>query len=166
VEGAQLRYRRGYYAFPDLPPTEDSVKADLAGAAASPLESTGLGMVVNGKANDPLASRSLRLQIALDPKQFLLRESSGRQKGSLDLVFSQFDLAGKILVGDKQHLDINFEKKQYDDLAKSGMLLQRNVTVLPQSNEIRVVARDAGSGAVGSVIIPVKAFYSASGSVP
>jgi hypothetical protein len=33
------------------------------------------------------------------------------------------------------------------------------LVVLPQSTEIRVVVRDAGSGALGSVTIPVKIFF-------
>jgi hypothetical protein len=63
------------------------------------------------------------------------------------------------VTGDKQHLDIHFDQKQYDDPAKSGMILQRNVSVLPKCHELRVVVRDAGSGALGSVVIPAKAFY-------
>jgi hypothetical protein len=39
------------------------------------------------------------------------------------------------------------------------LILQRHVTALPQADEIRVVVRDLGSGAVGSVTIPVKAFF-------
>jgi hypothetical protein len=41
------------------------------------------------------------------------------------------------------------------------MILQRTVEVQPNSEEIRVVVRDAGSGAVGSVNIPVKTFFPA-----
>jgi VWFA-related protein len=159
LQGAHLRYRQGYYSLPDRAPSDATVKADLAEAVSTPLESTSLGMVITGKPNDPQESRSLRLQISVDPKQFDLKESSGHQKGALDMVFSQFDVQEKILAGDKQHLEINFTQKQYEDLSKSGMILQRNVSVLPKCHEIRVVIRDAGSGALGSVVIPVKAFY-------
>jgi hypothetical protein len=86
------------------------------------------------------------------------KESGDRQKGALDIVFAQRDASGNILAADKQHFDINFEQKQYEFLSKAGMILQRTVTALPQSDEIRVVVRDLGSGAVGSVTIPVKPF--------
>jgi hypothetical protein len=158
-EGAHLRYRKGYYALPGDPDSEVAVKEALGLAAASPLETAGLGMVVTGKTLEPLSARILQLQIALNPIQFLLKESGNRQQGALDMAFIQRDAAGNILVGDKQHLGINFEQKQYEFLSKAGMTLQRNVAVLPNSKEIRVVVRDASSGAVGSVNIPVKAFF-------
>jgi VWFA-related protein len=164
--GAQLRYRQGYFASPEGSDSEDAVRFDLQQAAMSPLETTSLGMVVNGKAVAPVAARNLQLQVALDPKQFLLRESGDRQKGALDMVFVQRDASGNILAADKQHFEVNFDQKQYEFLCKAGMILQRNVTALPQSDEIRVVVRDLGSGSVGSVNVPVQAFFPAVASPP
>ncbi len=158
-EGAHLRYRRGYYAFPVSPDSEVAVKEALGLAASSPIETAGLGMVVSGKALDPLSARNLQLQIGLNPVQFLLKESGNRQQGALDMAFIQRDAGGNILVGDKQHLGINFEQKQYEFLCKAGMVLQRQVNVLPGSDEIRIIVRDLGSGSVGSVTIPVKIFF-------
>jgi len=54
---------------------------------------------------------------------------------------------------------MNFPQKQYEYLAQAGIILQRHLSVKSASNEIRVVVRDAGSGALGSVTIPVKAFF-------
>jgi len=157
-DDAHLRYRQGYYAFIDSSSADD-VKFALQQAAVSPLETTSLGIVVNGKIAAPPSARNLQLQIALDPKQFLLKESGDRQKGALDMAFVQRDASGNILAGDKQHFEINFEQKQYEFLCKAGMILQRSVAVLPQADEIRVVVRDLGSGSTGSVTIPVKAFF-------
>jgi VWFA-related protein len=159
TKDAHLRYRQGYYAFPDRSNSEEAVKSDLQQAAVSPLETTNLGLIVNGKAIAPLSARSLQLQVGVDPKQLLLMPSDNRRKGGLDMVFVQSDSSGNLLVADKQHFDINFEQKQYEFLTKAGMILQRTVVVQPNSEEIRVVVRDAGSGAVGSVNIPVKAFF-------
>ena len=159
LSGAHLRYRQGYYAFADRAGSEEVVKSELHEAALSPLETTSLGIVVNGKPLEPLSSRTLQLQVALDPKQFLLKESDSRQKGALDMLFVQSDAAGNIIAADKQHFDINFDQKQYEYFCKVGIILQRNVGVLPESSEIRVVLRDVGSGGLGSVYIPVKEFY-------
>jgi hypothetical protein len=38
------------------------------------------------------------------------------------------------------------------------MVLDRHVTIAPESTELRVVLRDAGSGSLGSVTIPTDAF--------
>jgi VWFA-related protein len=161
VSGAHLRYRQGYYASADRADSEDIVKTELHGAAVSPLETTSLGIIVNGKALQPRSSRNLQLQVALDPKQFLLKESDNHQKGGLDMLFVQSDAAGNIIAADKQHFEVNFEQKQFEYFCKVGIILQRTVGVLPDSGEIRVVVRDAGSGGLGSVNIPVKEFYPA-----
>ena len=159
IPGAHLRYRQGYYAFANRSDSEVVVKTELQQAALSPFEATSLGIIVNGKALQPLSGRDLQLQIALDPKQFLLMESDHRQKGALDMLFVQSDASGNLLAADKQHFDVNFEQKQYEYLTQAGIILQRNVRVLPESVDIRVVVRDAGSGGLGSVDIPVKAFF-------
>jgi VWFA-related protein len=166
TDGTHLRYRQGYYASSEGSDAEDAVKSALQQAALSPLETTSLGMVVNGKALAPLSARSLQLQVGLDPKQFLLKEADNRQKGALDMAFVQRDAAGNLLVADRQHFEVNFDQKQYEFLFKAGMILQRRVAVLPQADEIRVVVRDLGSGAIGSVTIPVKAFFLAGASPP
>lgn len=51
---------------------------------------------------------------------------------------------------------MNFDRKEYDSLVKSGLTLQRRLVIDPASTEIRVLVRDAGSGALGSVTFPVK----------
>jgi VWFA-related protein len=156
--GPHLRYRRGYFAIPDRSDDAAIMKTDLAEAARSPLDATDLGVTVRGKALSPASARLLQLQIALDPKQFLLHEENDRRHGGLDLLFVQKDSAGKFLAAEKQHLDINFDQKEYDSLAKTGMVLQRRLGINSGSTEIRIFVRDAASGILGSVTIPVKAF--------
>ena len=158
-DGARLHYRQGYFAGNDQPDTEDKVKTELQQAAMSPLDATVLGMIVGGKAAEPPAARNLDLRISLDPTQFLLTQSGDRRVGALDLFFLQRDAAGNILIAEKQHLGLNFEEKQYEVLAKAGIILERHLIVQPQAAEIRVVVRDASSDALGSVTVPVKAFF-------
>ncbi len=157
--GAHLRYRQGYYAFPDRSDTESEVKAELQEAALSPLEATSLGLSVAAKAVDPLAARNLELRMSLDPKQFLLQPDSGRQKGALDLLFVQLDGSNKIITAEKRHFALDFAPKEYEFLAKAAIILEGHLTVQPRSSEIRVLVRDGGSGAFGSVVIPVKTFF-------
>ncbi len=139
--------------------SEDKIKAELQQAAMSPLDATFLGMIVGGKAVDPLTARNLDLKIKLDPTQFLLEQSGDRRVGALDLFFLQRDAAGIVLTAEKQHLGLNFEEKQYEVLAKEGIILERHVAVQPQAAEIRIVVRDASSDALGSVTVPVKTFF-------
>jgi VWFA-related protein len=159
--GARLRYRQGYYAFPDRSDTVSQIKNELQEAALSPLEATSLGLSVTAKvidSVDPSAARNLDLRMSLDPKQFLLQEEAGHEKGALDLLFIQLDSSNKIITAEKRHFALDFARKEYEFLAKAGLILEGHFTVVPQSSEIRVLIRDAGSGALGSVAIPAKAF--------
>jgi VWFA-related protein len=172
--GAQLRYRKGYYAVPERTAPQDIVEADLQQAAASPLNSTSLGIVVvatpvphpagsptaaNPGAIDPSSGGVLELRVTLDPKQFLLTPSSDRRKGALDLMFLQNSLTGATLSAEKQHLEVNFEDKQFAYLSTAGMILLRHLTVSRETSEIRIIVRDANSGALGSVAVPASALH-------
>jgi VWFA-related protein len=163
--GARLRYRRGYFAFADKPSDAEAVvNVDLQEAARSPLESTSLGMIVSGKPVGALSERNVALRIGVDVKQFLLQEVDGHQKGSLDLLFVQRNAAGAMVSADKQHVDLNMDPTEYERFTRVGMVLGRHVTVLPQSEEFRVLVRDTGSGSVGSVSMPVSAIFPPDGN--
>jgi VWFA-related protein len=158
VKGARLRYRKGYLAGAYHAETEKDLNSALQETALNPLESTTLGMIVEGKRLEPIG-RNLQLRIGIDPKQLLLQESHGQQKGAVDLLFVQRDSAGKILSAEKQHLDLKLPQAQYEFLAKAGLVLEHHMSVSPQATEIRVAVSDTGSGAVGSVTIPAQTFF-------
>jgi len=171
AEGAQARYRKGYFAAANRADSEQVVKTALKSAAESPLDATDLGMIVSGKivsgkAADPLSARNLDLHIGLDPKQLVLENSQDHRKGAVDLFFLQRDSAGTIVASEEQHVGLNLEEKQYEYLSKVAMVLDRHVTVQPRTTEIRVVVRDAGSGMFGSVSMPATAFFQAETTPP
>lgn len=155
-QGLKLRYRSGYYASPDRADTKAMIADALQQAADSPLDSTNLGMIVSGKSAK--GSHILELHIGVDPKQLLLQSSGDRRKGAVDLYFLQRDAAGKRVAAEEQHLELNIEEKQYEYLSKVAMVLDRHVTIAPESTELRVVLRDASSGSLGSVTLPTDAF--------
>src|SRR5262249_37652552 len=148
--------------------SESSIATDLRDAALSPLAATGLGMIVEANSPDstdrksaPEASGGVRLRIAIDPKQLLLREGGGRREGAVDMLFVQRDAAGKILPADKQHLDLKLPEAQYESLSHTGMVLQRHVTLNGQVSQLTIVVRDVASGALGSLDIPAAALAQA-----
>jgi len=159
--GAQLRYRKGYFASATRTDSDQTVDALLKNAANSPLDATSLGIIVSGKTvrtTGSSAAGNLELHIGLDPKQLLLEVSQGHRKGAVDLYFLQQNSVGAAVASEKQHLAINLEETQYQYLAKVAMVLDRHVSLQPQTTEIRVVMRDAGSGSFGSISLPVQAF--------
>lgn len=166
TEGAQARYRKGYFALANRTDSEEVVKTSLKNAAESPLDATDLGMIVSGKVAEPLSARNLELHIGLDPKQLALENSQDHRNGAVDLYFLQRDSAGAILASEKQHIGLNLEEKQYEYLTKVALVLDRHVTIQPRTTEIRVVVRDARSGTFGSVSMPASAFFQAEAVSP
>jgi hypothetical protein len=48
------------------------------------------------------------------------------------------------------------KQEQYDQIMKSGVRMTVDVEAPPNSRRVRVVARDAASGKVGSLDVPIK----------
>jgi hypothetical protein len=161
-----LRYRNGYFADAEQPGTEAEAKAALKETAMSPLEATYLGLIVTGKLSGPVAERKVELHVALDPKQLLLQDVDEHKKGLLDLYFVQRDAQGETVAAESQRIGLNLEEKQYDYLTTAGMVLVRHVTIAPNAAELRVLVRDAGSEALGSVTAPVNLLLAAEASPP
>jgi VWFA-related protein len=161
ADGAQVRYRKGYFALANRSDSEDAIKTALTNAAESPLDATNIAMIVSGKAVEPISARNLELHIGLDPKQLLLQNSQDHRKGAVDLFFLQRDSAGTTLATEKQHINVDLGEKQYEYLSRAAMVLDRHITVHSRATEIRVVVRDAGAGTVGSVAMPITAFFRA-----
>jgi VWFA-related protein len=157
LASVQLRYRSGYYADSDHVDSETQAKADLQEAAMSPLDATRLGLIVSGKLSGPALDRKIELHVGLDPKQLFLQDTDQHRRGTVDLYFVQRDAQGETVAAESQRLGLNLEEKQYEYLTTAGMVLARHLTVAPQASEIRVMVRDAGSQALGSVTVPVSA---------
>jgi VWFA-related protein len=155
--GAQLRYRGGYFAEAEHADSEAQAKADLEEAALSPLDATRLGVIVSGKVSGPVSERKVELHVALDPKQLLLKNVEQHEKGAVDLYFVQRNAKGETVAAESQRIGLNLEEKQYEYLSQAGLILARHLRIEPESSELRVLVRDAGSQALGSVTMPVSA---------
>jgi VWFA-related protein len=152
-EHAHLRYRRGYFATQETPNTREKASVALHDAIVSPLDATNLGIVITAKR---ISTRNLQLQIAIDPRQFLWQESGDHLTDTLDLLYTQRESTGMILDAKSQHLELNFNREQYQRLVQTGLTLQQTIPMQPLTTELRVAVRDAGPATVGSVTIPLK----------
>jgi hypothetical protein len=96
AQGAQLRYRKGYFADSEET-TDDERKAQAAmqQAAMSPLDATSLGMVVNAKPSAAPADHKVELHVRLDPKQLLMQQAGNHQKGAVELVLPAAEHEGR-----------------------------------------------------------------------
>lgn len=165
IKGVQLRYRAGYFAEAEgVNSDETRTMAAMQEAAMSPLDATGLGMVVNGNLEGAAADRKIELHIRLDPKQLLMQNAGSHQQLAVDLYFVQWDAKRGMVAAGKQRFKLDLDEKQYEDLSKAGLVLTWHLTISPQATEACMLVRDAGSGALGSVMMPVQALIEGAGS--
>ncbi len=159
--GVQVHCRRGYFATSDPPNGEAERKAALEAAMASPIDATSLGLHAEVNIMPPANSGKLEVTITLDLHELLFTETSGRWTGELDVVYLQRDSSSGTLDVDQKHLNLNFEQEKYDALLKTGISLTRHLPIKEGAATLKVVVRDAKSGAAGSVAIPLRKFLTA-----
>ena len=160
-EKVSVRYRDGYYATPENAPSVTQVERQLQDAANSPLDSNALSMMVSVRhvQPQPATRRELEFQVGIDVAQLLLEHSGGHWKGAIDLVFVQRDEIAQVLAADKKRVDTDFTDAQYQGLLGSGAIFERHITIVPAAKDVRVIVRDASSGQIGTVTVPLKNFF-------
>lgn len=155
--GLVLRYRTGYLALPNLPDTAAEASSALQAALWSPVDTTSLGILVKVAAIDN-GSRKLDLRVKLDASELLLTETNARRAGKVDAIYLQLGPGDVILAADPLTYNLSFGEKEYRVVLKRGYELKESLLIRPTARALRIVVRDSGSGALGSVTIPLSNF--------
>ena len=162
--GLHLRYRRGYFALPDVPLEFKQREALLREAVGSPLQATGLGLNIRVQPVDVPGARTLKMDLQLDPRDISLQPEGDRWVGAVDLLFVQIAADGRQITGEAKTFNMRLQRQTYDSIMKDGLVLTRTLPLADGAAQVRVVTRDATSGALGSVTIPLDKLFSKAGS--
>jgi VWFA-related protein len=166
-KGVHLRYRLGYYALPDEPTTDEEKARLMEDAKWSPLESTDLGLEVIADPVNGADGRQLQVQVRIASNQLHFEQVESHWKDSLELVWVEIGPGGQSLGKIQKTVGLDVPPDAYDALITKGISFSENLKIRNDAIEVRLVARDAGSGAIGSVIIPLTRLFSkASASAP
>lgn len=155
----EVRYRRGYFAFLESPENVNAGKLKIADAVNSPLESTELGITIVADAIDVPGARQIKTQLKLDPRQMRFEQKGDRWADKVDVVWVQLGADGKTLDVTTQTLDLNLMQRTYDNIQKDGLKVSGTLHVRDDVAEVRFVARDEGTGAVGSLNLPAHKMF-------
>ncbi len=162
--GVRVRFRKGYYAGAEPQLAERDLLAVLNDAARSPLESTTVGLTVRVDEIPNAAARSLKLSLGIDPRDINLVLQDGRWVGTLDFLFSQRTFDGQIVSSSSKSLVMNLAPETHDQLERDGITFTRTLDVSTTSDLLRIIVRDARSGSIGTVSVPLKPIQSKPGS--
>jgi hypothetical protein len=151
--GLNLRYRKGYFDQPPAPQDAKKRRVELNDAVYSPIDASGMALVVGMKPN-PQDRSKVDVYVRVDQKSISLEPQGERWQGRLDLLFVQKNDQGKQFNGTEDTMELNLTRANHDVLVKEGLIYHKPITLAPQAKMLRVVVRDAASGNLGSVTVP------------
>jgi VWFA-related protein len=151
--GVQLRHRRGYFAQPDEP-SDDWYRSGVLGAAMwNPTDATRLGLTVRPF---PAAPDTLDLDIRIDVRDVSLQPVGDGWQGRLDVWLVQLGPGDAVLETVSHVAGLSLDRPTFDRVMQSGEVpLSERLKRDSQAVLLRVLVRDVGSGALGSVSIPL-----------
>jgi VWFA-related protein len=163
--GVRVRTRRGYHALPEPAPTERDSGEALRSEAANPWPSAGVGLTIR-LTEPPDVSGVIRFVMAVDPRDLSLETRGSRRVGALDVLWI-LQPAGRAqtrVVRDGIALDLTAES--YARALADGLTVTKDLACADVAGGLRVVVRDAHSGASGSLTVPTAAMPSAPATPP
>jgi len=157
--GMDVRARKGYYAIPDSSATTEQASAQLDEAIRSSLDSSELKLEVSVEPVNVADPRQLKVQTKLDPAQLRMDEHSGVWTDKLDVAWAEYDSKGISLGTVTQSISVKLSQERRKSIAREGIIFTETVDVQSGAVEARLAVRDAGSGAIGSVNIPLTRLF-------
>ena len=165
--GVEVRARRGYFATPDMAASAKSKEEIMVEAAKNPIESAALGMDVQADPVDVAGARQIKTEIKIDPAQMQIAKAGDRWMDSVDVKWVQVAADGRVLASTSQTFDLNIPEADYENVLRKGLTFSGNVKLVKDATDVRIVARDAGNGSVGTVNVAVgKVFATDSTEAP
>jgi len=148
-KGVDVRHRKGYFAVEEKAPAENERLALVRDAATSALDATGVGLT----AAVERMGDSLRVDLNVDLGNFTLEKKNDRWIGAGEITYFRQASDGRILSLTSRSVSFNITDEVYRARLRDGLVLSEAIDLLPGISQIRVVAVDQGTGAVGSLTI-------------
>ena len=152
-KGIHLRYRKGFFDLLELPQDEKTRKTELRDAAWSPLDASGIGVLAR-VAISKTKPGALEVVLGIDTTQVSLEKQSDNWVGRLDVLFVQGDENGNQYGGFDDTINFHFNSAEYAKFLKGGFVYTKMVNRSDRAQHLRIILRDAATGAIGSVTIP------------
>jgi VWFA-related protein len=151
---AHVQTREGYFALPEPNIAGTTWAEMISEIATSPVEATGIRIRVEVTPHEA-QEKTLSLLLSLDTAQFQFVRDGGVLNDVVSVAFIQLDEQNRVIETHPLRLPLAIDAETYAQLMKQGMILTRDVRVLPNAAGVQVIVRDGGSGKIGSVHIPI-----------
>ena len=153
-KGAEVRYRKGYFATPLMAGDSQPAAAVLRNALFSPADATAIGLTAS-LAPDPAHSGSFILTLAMDLQNLSLAAKNDRWNDALNFIVAQEAITGAILDATQSAIAINVTEENRERLLKDGLAIKVAITPAPGLSQIRVAVMDQATGNIGTLrVVP------------
>jgi VWFA-related protein len=157
--GVHLRYRKGYFATPVTATTPSSQGQILTVAARNPLEATELALNVQINAVDSPGARRAKVEVRVDSDQLHFELNAGHWTDKVEVAWIELDAEGSDIGHSAKTIDLNIPDQAHDKIKREGLVFNETIGLVDGAVELRLVARDTGTGSVGSVNIPLTRIF-------
>jgi len=162
--GVQLHFRRGYFAFPETPMTDAQRQSTMLQAIHSTLESTDLGLDVDANPVDVPGARQIIARVTVNPARMKFNQDGDHWTDNVDVVWVVLDPSGKMVGHSSSILKLNVLQAALEKLNHDGASFSDRVDIANNAAVVRLIVRDGGTGAVGSINIPLKRLFVPAGT--
>ena len=153
--GVKLRYRAGYHAVPGAGSDEERRKGELLGAVWSPIDATAIALDAALETSAAMPADTRALVIHVDGSALTFEPREKRLGCVLDLFVVQKNAEGKQIDGTFDNLDITTTEARARSLQQRGYTHRKECKRKPGAAILRLVVRNAATGALGSLSIPL-----------
>jgi VWFA-related protein len=151
-DGAQARYRQGYFA---LDPTETKGRRpdqEVAEALRDALPATLVAFKAQVK---PGEKGKVRVVFLVDAHTLTAEDASGGKKLNVTFYAAPVGTDGKISGTHSLKVDQAFKPEVYQQILQQGMMTPLDVDLPANAKEVRLAVRDERTGNVGTIDAPV-----------
>jgi VWFA-related protein len=153
TSGAQLHYRKSYLADNLQSAAAAQQRPDMGALVADAFDATAIGIMA-ASAPDPSKPGIHKVQVRVDLGDLQFDHLAGKWVASFDLGLAM-EAAGKQSSVSNKTMNLSLTDDQLQKGLKAGLIVDNTVPSPAQPTRLRVVIQDKGSGAAGSVRIPL-----------
>jgi VWFA-related protein len=156
ASGANLTYRRGYYALPTRPYTGDREAAAMTVAMKfSVPEFTMLFLKVQELPPDA-DHKTVRIDYAVDAHDVTFTDTADKRKhASVDFVATAWDKDLKLVTHKAETMETNIRLEAFPEVMRTGLPYHQELDLKPGTYLLRMGVLDRGSQKIGTVDVPL-----------
>jgi len=154
-KGLIVHYPKGYFAFKDVPVTQEENRRHLLIALHSPIESSAIPVQVSIDRVEKPLPHCLSIFGSIDIHNIQVLQKGGPRKVAFDVVTVEQDQSGKVVAQSGSTIKVDLSNEKYTAYMKSGVPFHQYVQPKADAATLRILVEDPSTAEVGSLVIPL-----------